>query len=116
MVLPVVHFVSWPRSESSAASIATGSARGRFIVPGQIRVVSQLTANGISQSSFVHSLHVPNVPWFDQLDDQKSYTEDNADASNDNVGNPQERISPTHDGASRDDNSLCATVQIDVED
>lgn len=51
-----------------------------------------------------------NEPWLDEMRSEEDDAEDNAQASNNNVGDAKEVVAPTHNGASGDDDGLFASV------
>ena len=46
------------------------------------------------------------IPWLDELGDGEQCSKDNAQSSNNNVRNPEERIPPSHHRPSRDEDRL----------
>lgn len=56
-----------------------------------------------------------NIPGPDQVSCGEQGTKDNADTSDHDVCNAEERIAATHDGASTQEDGFCAVIDVDRE-
>jgi hypothetical protein len=65
-------------------------------LPAKIRVVAKLAG-------------------LDEVGDGEEYAEKNADSCNGNIGNSEEGVPASHDGARADEDSLCSTIFGNVE-
>ena len=94
-------------------SASSGASTGLIIVPAQVGVITKF-------STYTSAYRCKRVCWkgipgSDQVGCGEQSTEDNADAGNDDVSNAEERITTTHDGASTQEDGLCAAVDGDRE-
>jgi hypothetical protein len=58
---------------------------------------------------------VAKLAGLDEVGDGEEYAEKNADSCNGNIGNSEERVPASHDGARADEDSLCSTIFGNVE-
>lgn len=128
MAQAVIEFAMKPRAHGRQEDVRAGAAtgghrghaeRGAGAVASCLSIRTDLAARGHGgvAAGFGRGDVVPRqvsvvteFPWLDKMRSEEDDAEDNAQASNNDVGDAKEVVATTHNGASGDDDGLFASV------